>query len=478
VKITDEALNEAVDLSQRYINSRQLPDKAIDLIDEAGSRVKLRVALPPRELRELQKELDDLNLEKEAAVNNDEYEKAAELRDRAQELEQKLEEAQQSWQSTRSETDEQPMVTEDDIAQIVSDWTGVPVRRLTEAETAKLLRMEDELHNRVVGQEEAIKIISKAVRRGRAGLKDPKRPIGVFMFVGPTGVGKTELARALAEFLFDDEAALIRLDMSEYSEHFNVSRMLGSPPGYVGYDEGGQLTEAVRRRPYSIVLFDEIEKAHPEIFNTLLQIFDDGRLTDAQGRIVDFKNTVIIMTSNVGTAGLDKSLGLRDLSTSGQDADAAYNTMKTRVMDAYSRMFRPEFRNRLDEVIVFHHLTHDQILHIVDLMAKRVQDELVRREMKLEFLQGAKELLAKEGYDRQFGARPLRRAVQRLIEDPLAERILMGDFKAGDTIYVDAQNGETVFTTELPTPLDEAIGEPAGDVSDEDQERLSAMMDE
>lgn len=294
VKITDEALKDAVELSQRYITQRQLPDKAIDLIDEAGSRVKLMVALPPKEIRELTRELDEVNQNKEEAVNNDEYEKAAELRDKANELEEKLAAAQEAWQSERAveETDEMPKVTEDDIAQIVSEWTGVPVKRLTEAETAKLLRMEDELHHRVIGQHEAIKIVSKAVRRGRAGLKDPKRPIGVFMFVGPTGVGKTELARALAEFLFDDESALIRLDMSEYSEHFNVSRMLGSPPGYVGYDEGGQLTEAVRRRPYSIVLFDEIEKAHPEIFNTLLQIFDDGRLTDAQGRIVDFKNTV------------------------------------------------------------------------------------------------------------------------------------------------------------------------------------------
>jgi ATP-dependent Clp protease ATP-binding subunit ClpC len=483
-----------------------LPDKAIDLIDEAGSRVKLQVALPPKEIRELQKQLDELNAEKESAVNNDEYEKAAELRDQASQMEDKLKEAEEAWKESRKDQDTHPEVNEDDIAHIVSEWTGVPVRRLTEEETQKLLRMEDELHHRVIGQEEAIKVVSKAVRRGRAGLKDPKRPIGVFMFVGPTGVGKTELARSLADFLFDDEAALIRLDMSEYSEHFNVSRMLGSPPGYVGYDEGGQLTEQVRRRPYSVVLFDEIEKAHPEIFNTLLQIFDDGRLTDAQGRTVDFKNTVIIMTSNVGTASInDRSVGFRDLSVDGKEAEVVYKEMNKRVMDAFSKMFRPEFRNRLDETIVFHHLTSEQILQIVDLMAKRVTEELGRREMTLQLLPAAKELLAREGYDRAFGARPLRRAVQRLIEDPLAERLLMGDFKAGDTIYVDAQNGETIFLSELPTELpadgaveidgtltaaDEAAiqedaaarsegSEENGDpVTEEDQERLSKMMEE
>jgi ATP-dependent Clp protease ATP-binding subunit ClpC len=497
VKITDEAISEAVDLSQRYISARQLPDKAIDLIDEAGSRVKLQIALPPKRLRELQKQFDEINLEKEAAVNSDEYEKAAELRDRANEIEEELKAAQEEWQEQRSEDEKQPTVTEDDIAQVVSEWTGVPVRRLTEEETQKLLRMEDALHKRVIGQDEAIKFIAKAVRRGRAGLKDPKRPTGVFMFVGPTGVGKTELARALAEFLFDDESALVRLDMSEYSEQFNVSRMVGSPPGYVGYDEGGQLTEAVRRRPYSVVLFDEIEKAHPEIFNTLLQIFDDGRLTDAQGRTVDFKNTVIIMTSNVGTASIgDRNVGFRDLSVGDKDADTVHKTMTGRVMDAYSKMFRPEFRNRLDEVIVFHHLNSEQILQIVDLMSKRVQDELARRELKLELLPAAKELLAKEGYDRQFGARPLRRAVQRLIEDPLAERVLMGDFKAGDTIYVDAHNGEMVFTTEPPSgPLDgeETVEEAEAElaavaretdddgstpVSPADQDRLENMMND
>ncbi len=486
VKIADEALKDAVELSQRYITNRQLPDKAIDLIDEAGSRVKLRVALPPKEVRELTRELDEVNIAKEDAVNNDEYEKAAELRDKANELEEKLAAAQEAWQSERTEEDgdEMPRVTEDDIASIVSEWTGVPVKKLTEAETAKLLRMEDDLHERVVGQHEAIKVVSKAVRRGRAGLKDPKRPIGVFMFVGPTGVGKTELARALAEFLFDDESALIRLDMSEYSEHFNVSRMLGSPPGYVGYDEGGQLTEAVRRRPYSVVLFDEIEKAHPEIFNTLLQIFEDGRLTDAQGRVVDFKNTVIIMTSNVGTSELGKGIGFRANEDARGESDSAYRALKGKVMEAYNKAFRPELRNRIDEVIVFHHLDREEIHRIVSLFSRRITEELARREMTLEFLPRAVELLANEGYDRQFGARPLRRAVQRFVEDPLAERILMGEFKAGETIYVDAQNGEMAFTTEKPEDGGEVLvpiaegGEGSEEVSSGDEDKLNKLMSE
>lgn len=450
VKFTDGALRAATELSQRYISDRCLPDKAIDVIDEAGSRAKLQIALPPKELRELSRELERLNQEKKEAADKAEYERAAVLRDQVAELQTRYEALQKEWQAeTGGDT---PVVDEQDIAHIVSEWTGVPVTKLTEEETEKLLRMEEELHRRVVGQDEAVTAVSKAIRRARAGLKDAKRPLGSFVFVGPTGVGKTELARALAEFLFDDENALVRVDMSEYMERFAVSRLVGSPPGYVGYDEGGQLTEAVRRRPFSVVLLDEIEKAHPEVFNILLQIMEDGRLTDAQGRVVDFKNAILIMTSNVGARSIvaEQAVGFRVQRDPEEPDAASFERMKRKVMDEYQKAFLPEFRNRIDEVIVFHALDRGHIRQIVHLMVARVQEELKRKGIRLELGDTALDFLVQRGYNAEFGARPLRRAIQQYVEDPLSEKVLAGEFTEGDTVLAAAaEEGESlVFSVE------------------------------
>ncbi len=433
VKITDEALRASAVLADRYIQDRHLPDKAIDLIDEAGSRLRIRTMSAPPRWRELEEEIDTVRTEKEAAIDAQEFEKAAALRDKERKLSQKRKELEENW---RSEVDEeQPEVTDDDIADVVSMWTGIPVFKLTEAESQKLIRMEEELHKRVIGQEPAIVAVSKAIRRARAGIKDPKRPTGSFIFLGPSGVGKTELARTLAEFLFGDEDAMIQVDMSEYMEKHSVSRLVGSPPGYVGYDEGGQLTEAVRRKPYSVLLLDEIEKAHPDVFNILLQILEDGKLTDAQGRKVDFRNTIVIMTSNIGAASISKNLSLGF--TVGEESGLSYDDMKGRVMGELKKVFRPELLNRIDEIIVFHKLERTEILQIVDLMMNRLRTQLTVHGAAIELTQAAKELLVDEGYDPAMGARPLRRAIQRLIEDPLADFVLGRELSEGSTIVVD-----------------------------------------
>ncbi len=445
IQIEDEALVAAARLADRYISDRSLPDKAIDLIDEAASRVRLQLALPPVELREVNVELQSISKELASLPQNSEYERAVDLQARERELKDRLSDLSRDWDERREQM--QQTVSEDEIAHIVYSWTGIPVSRLVEGETAKLLKMEEVLHHRIIGQNEAIEAISRAVRRARSGLKDPKRPMGSFVFLGPTGVGKTELARALAEFLFDNEDNLIRIDMSEYMERFAVSRLVGAPPGYVGYDEGGQLTEQVRRRPYSVILLDEIEKAHPEVFNILLQVMEDGRLTDAQGRVVDFKNTVLIMTSNIGAhliAG-ESTMGLRSLKPVGED-QKSYEGMRNRVMEEMKKVFRPEFINRVDETIVFHSLSKDEIVQIVDLMLDRVRVQLRTQGMELEISREVKELLAEEGFDPTFGARPLRRAVQRQIEDPLSEEILLGRFSDGDKIRAEVEDGKIFFT--------------------------------
>ena len=436
VTITDQALVAAANLADRYITDRHLPDKAIDLIDEAGSRLRIKRMHTPEDLRELESSLNEIVLRKKAAVESQDFEEAGRLRDQEKELLTKKEAKESEIRSSGVDLFDE--VDEEAIAEVLSVWTGIPVYKLTEEETQKLLHMEDELHKRVIGQEDAIKAVSQAIRRTRAGLKDPKRPSGSFVFLGPSGVGKTELAKTLAEFLFGDEDALIALDMSEYMEKHTVSRLVGSPPGYVGYDEGGQLTEAVRRRPFSVVLFDEVEKAHPDVFNTLLQILEEGRLTDAQGRTVDFRNTVLIMTSNLGTADLRKA----NLGFAKADEAVSYERMKNKVQDALKAHFKPEFLNRIDETIVFHELTVSEVTRIVDLMIRRVSTQLAGQGLGFELTDAAKEFLAREGYDPTMGARPLRRAIQRLVEDPLSERLLNKEFTAGEIIVVDIDQAD------------------------------------
>ncbi len=443
VTITDQAVVAAANLADRYIADRYLPDKAIDLIDEAGSRLRLRRMATPPDYKAIEDDIARVRKDKELAIEKQNFEQAKKFREREEELLERKAAKEQEWRAEG--VDLFDVVDEEVIADVLSNWTGIPVYKLTEEETAKLLRMEDELHKRVIGQEDAIHAVSQAIRRTRAGLKDPKRPSGSFIFLGPSGVGKTETAKTLAEFLFGDEGSLIQLDMSEYMEKHTVSRLVGSPPGYVGYEEGGQLTEAVRRKPFSVVLFDEIEKAHPDVFNALLQILEDGRLTDSQGRSVDFKNTVIIMTSNLGTADLRKaSVGFAKTSEA-----VTYEKMKLKVNDALKQHFRPEFLNRIDDVIVFHELTKDEITEIIDLMIKRVRSSLESQGLAIELTQAAKYHVVDKGYDPTMGARPLRRALQRLVEDPLSEKILWKEFRAGETIIVDieddAESGEPVI---------------------------------
>ena len=468
VTITDQALVASANLADRYISDRHLPDKAIDLIDEAGSRLRIKRMQTPPDFRELENQIAEVVQNKKEAVEAQRFEEASQLRDQEKELlaqkEAKEQEIKESGIDLFDEVDEEA------IAEVLSIWTGIPVYKLTEEETAKLLRMEDELHKRVIGQQDAIKAVSQAIRRTRAGLKDPKRPSGSFIFLGPSGVGKTELAKTLAEFLFGDEQALISLDMSEYMEKHTVSRLVGSPPGYVGYEEGGQLTEAVRRKPFSVVLFDEIEKAHPDVFNTLLQILEEGRLTDSQGRSVDFRNSVLIMTSNLGTADLRKaSIGFGT-----GDSAVTYERMKEKVQDALKQHFRPEFLNRIDDTIVFQELTKAEVTQIVDLMIKRVQEQLTSQGIGLELTDAAKVHLADTGYDPTMGARPLRRAIQRQVEDPMSERLLWKEFHAGQTVIVDAEvdpespKGETMITFTARDGFEPPVPElaEAGDAGD------------
>jgi ATP-dependent Clp protease ATP-binding subunit ClpC len=442
VKITDEALKAAVDLSDRYITDRYLPDKAIDLIDEAASRVRIRTFTAPPDLKKLEDELAGLEKEKSESISLQDYEKAAKVRDREVEIRKQLESQKRSWSDKAHSADS--VVGEDEVADIVSSWTGIPVTKMAEEESQRLLNLENILHSRVIGQEEAVASVAKAIKRARVGLKDPSRPVGSFIFLGPTGVGKTELTKALAEALFGDESAMIRIDMSEYMEKHTVSRLIGSPPGYVGYDEGGQLTEKVKRKPYSVVLFDEIEKAHPDVFNILLQILEDGRLTDGKGRTVDFKNTVLIMTSNVGSHTIKKQKVL-GFTASRDEKESVYEKMKDNVMEELRSSFRPEFLNRIDDIIVFHQLEEAHLKEIVEIMLKSLVKRIKEMNIEIEVSDEAKNLLMKKGFDPQYGARPLRRAITKMVEDQLSEEILKGNVKAGSKVQINVEEEKLVF---------------------------------
>lgn len=439
--ITDEAITSAAKFSQRYISDRYLPDKAIDLIDEASARVRVRMLMTPPDLKELEANIKSIIEQKQQSIKDQDFEKAAQLRDKEKQMLGEKKEIKE--QKNRANKKNKEIVDENEIAEVLSNWTGVPVYKLTSTESSRLMSMEDELHKRVIGQDQAINTISRAIRRSRSGLKDPKRPIGSFMFLGPSGVGKTELARTIAEFLFDKEEALIQIDMSEYMEKHSVSKLVGSPPGYIGYDEGGQLTEMVRRKPYSVILLDEIEKAHPDVFNILLQIFEDGHLTDSQGKKVDFKNTAIIMTSNLGAREIQKNtpLGFKKI----DKEDLSYDEIKEKVMSALKKVFRPEFLNRIDEVIVFHKLSEKQVFNIMDLMMSRVGQVLELQGIMIELEKGAKDLLLQKGYDSAMGARPMRRAIQNLIENPISEKIITGEVKSGQKVVVKVKDGKMQF---------------------------------
>ena len=457
VQITDEALKAAVHLSSRYISDRFLPDKAIDLMDEAASRVRIQTFTAPPDMKELQEKLEALNLNTQNAVDAEDFELAARLRDEKIELQNQMNERREEWERQMNERVES--VTEEDIATIVSMWTGVPVARMTQGEAERMIHLEQTLHQRVVGQEEAVHSVAKAIRRARAGLKDPNRPIGSFIFLGPTGVGKTELCKALGQALFGEEDSVIRIDMSEYMEKHSVSRMIGSPPGYVGYDEGGQLTERVRRKPYSIILLDEVEKAHPDVFNLLLQILEDGRLTDGQGRVVDFKNTVIVMTSNAGAHTIKKQ---RTMGFGGtEDSEKSYNTMKDNIMDEVRQIFRPEFLNRIDEIIVFHALTEAEIVEIAGLMMKEIGKRLDEQGIRLRVEPEVLSYIAEHGTDLQYGARPLRRAIQRMVEDALSEELLLGNIQLGDEVLAHLRDEQIVYESvdTLPEPLEPVLAE-------------------